>query len=192
VCLLGSGCGCGCPSPTPVPLLHGTAVGYVLRLDEIPTAGFTADMPPQSVDPSTVFGSAADLTALRRAGLSGAASARYLQPAPVLATANGPLDVVATVITFSGVPGAHRGMAALTRQVDERPGAAAVSAGNLGAEAHAVTQTATASDGTVVLEVTVLWRVANVLNELVIRGRQGGTGIGDAVAIANRQAAGER
>jgi hypothetical protein len=166
-------------------------VGYVLKLDQMPAPGFVADMPPRAVDASTIFASAADVAALRRVGMSETASARYLRPAPVLATANGPLDVVATVITFSGVSGAHRGMATLSAQVDAHPGAAADSAGNLGAESHAVTQTATASDGTVVLEVTVVWRVANVLNEMVIRGRQGGTGVGDAVEVAARQAAGE-
>lgn len=164
----------------------------MLKLDQLPAPGFTVSAPPHAVDPATIVATAADVTALKMAGLSDAASARYLQQAPVLATANGPLDVVASVITFSGVSGAHQGMGTLTRQVDGRPGTAAVSAGNLGAESHAVTQTATAPDGTVVLEVTVLWRVANVLNEMVIRGRQGGTGIGDAVEIAGRQAAGER
>jgi len=164
----------------------------VLRLDQLPAAGFTAAATPHVVGPSTVFSAEADVTALQRAGLSGAASARYLQPAPVLATANGPLDVVATVVAFSGVAGAHQGMLALTAQVDGRPGAVTVSAGDLGAESHAVTQSATASDGTVVVEITVLWRVANLLNEMVVRGRQGGTGVGDAVVIANRQAGGER
>lgn len=167
-------------------------MGYVLRLDQMPTSGYTADVTPHPVDPSTIFASAADVTALRRAGMGQAAMARYLQPAPVLATANGPLDVVATVVAFSGMSGAHQGMQRLTAQVDARPGAGQVSAGDLGAESHATTRTATASDGTVVVEITVLWRVANLLNEMVVRGRQGGTGVGDAVIIANRQLAGER
>jgi len=167
-------------------------VSYVLRLDQLPTSGFTADTTPHAVDPATVFAAAADLAALRGAGLGGAATARYLQPAPVLATANGPLDVVATVVAFSGVSGAHQGMTRLSAQVDARAGVGQVSAGDLGAESHAVTRTATAADGTVVVEVTVLWRVANLVNEMVVRGRLGGTGVGDAVVIANRQAAGER
>ena len=167
-------------------------MSYVLRLDQMPTSGYTAAATPQAVDPSTIFARGADVTALRRGGMGQAAMARYLQPAPVLATANGPLDVVATVVAFSGVSGAHQGMQRLTAQVDARPGVGQVSAGDLGSESHATTQTATASDGTVVVEITVLWRVANLLNEMVVRGRQGATGVGDAVIIANRQAAGER
>jgi hypothetical protein len=168
------------------------AVSYVLRLDQMPTSGYTAAATPHAVDPSTIFAGAADVTTLRRAGMGQAAMARYLQPAPVLATANGPLDVVATVIAFSGVSGAHQGLQRLAAQVDARPGAGQVSAGDLGAESHATTQTATASDGTVVVEITVLWRVANLVNEMVVRGREGGTGVGDAVIVASRQAAGER
>ncbi|HEX6492669.1 MAG TPA: hypothetical protein VF112_04100 [Candidatus Dormibacteraeota bacterium] len=167
-------------------------MSYVLRLDQMPTSGYTAAVTPRAVNPSTIYSAAADVTALRTAGMGGAATARYLQPAPVLATANGPLDVVASVIVFSGVSGAHQGMQRLTAQVDARPGIGQVSAGDLGAESHATTQTATASDGTVVVEITVLWRVANLLNEVVVRGRQGATGVGDAVIIANRQAGAER
>jgi len=172
-------------------VLHGVPASYVLRLDRLPAAGFIAATAPQTVDPATVFAEGAALTALRRAGMGGAASAHYLRPVNELATANGPLDVVATVIGFSGVEGAHQGMTRLAAQLDARSGVGEVSAGDLGAESHAVSRTATAADGTVAVEVTVIWRVGNLLNEVAVRGREGGTGVGDAVDIAHRQADGE-
>jgi hypothetical protein len=173
-------------------LLRGAPAGYVLRLDQLPAAGFVADASPHPVDATALAGAAEVVSALRSAGLSGAASAHYVRAVPVLATANGPLDVVATVAAFSAVSGAHDAMGRLVAQIDGRPGAGVVSAGDLGAESHAVTETATASDGTRVVQVTVIWRVANLVNEMAVRGRLGGTGIGDAVVIAHRQADGEQ
>jgi hypothetical protein len=38
----------------------------------------------------------------------------------------------------------------------------------------------------------VIWRVANLVNEMAVRGRLGGTGLGDAVVIAHRQGDGEQ
>jgi hypothetical protein len=163
----------------------------VLRLDQLPAAGFVADASPHPVDATTLSGRAEVVSALRSAGLSGAAGAHYVRPVPVLATANGPLDVVATVIAFVATGGAHDAMGRLVAELDGRPGAGAVSAGDLGAESHAVTETATAADGTRVVQVTVIWRVANLVNEMAVRGRDGGTGLGDAVIVAHRQADGE-
>jgi hypothetical protein len=167
-------------------------VSYVLRLDQLPAAGFTAVMTPRVVDAGTLSKQAAVVAAIRRDGLTGVAGAEYVDEVPVLATANGPLDVVATVAGFSAASGAHAAMASLAADLDALAGSSGISAGDLGVESHAVTQTATATDGTPVVQVTVLWRVANLVNELAVRGRVGGTGIGDAVDIAGRQANGER
>jgi hypothetical protein len=164
----------------------------VLRLDQLPTAGFVTDAAPHPVDVTALSTTAEVVSALRSAGLSGVAGAHYVRQVPVLATANGPLDVVATVAAFAATAGAHDAMGRLVAQVDARPGAGAVSAGDLGAESHAVTETATASDGTPVVQVTVIWRVANLVNEMAVRGRLGGTGLGDAVVIAHRQGDGEQ
>ncbi|MEA2672523.1 MAG: hypothetical protein QOG45_2743, partial [Chloroflexota bacterium] len=101
------------------------------------------------------------------------------------------LDVVATVAAFAAAAGAHGGMSRVVAGLDARPGAGAESVGDLGEESHAVTETALAADGTRVVQVTVVWRVANLVNEMAVRGRLGGTGLGDAIAIARRQSAAE-
>ncbi len=54
-----------------------------------------------------------------------------------------------------------------------------------------MTETASAADGTKVVQVTVLWRSRNLVNEMAVRGRLGGTGLGDAIDIAHRQSDGE-
>jgi hypothetical protein len=183
-----AGCGGATASPT---LLRGAPTSYVLTLDRLPAAGFVAAMAPSAADAAALTSQAAVQSALRAAGLSGVASAHYVREVAVLATANGPLDVVATVAAFGGVAGAHQGMARLVSEVDARAGAGAVSAGDLGDESHAVSETATAADGTRVVQVTVLWRTRNLINEMAVRGRLGGTGLGDAIDIAHRQSDGE-
>lgn len=167
-------------------------LSYVLRLDQLPTAGFTAVMPPRVLDVGALSADTTVQGAITKDGLSGVAGAEYVNEVPVLATANGPLDVVATVAAFGAAAGAHTAMARLAAALDARSGATGISAGDLGAESHAVTQAATATDGTRVVQVTVLWRVANLVNVMAVRGRAGGTGVGDAIVIATRQAAGER
>ncbi len=186
-----AGCGGGAAAPTPV-LLHGAPASYVLPLDRLPAAGFIAAPAPQGVDVAALSGQATVQSALRAAGLSGVASAHYVLQVPELATANGPLDVVATVAAFGAGSGAHEGMRRLAAELDARPGAGAVSAGDLGEESHAVTENALAADGTRVVQVTVLWRVANLVNEMAVRGRLGGTGLGDALVLARRQSEAER
>jgi hypothetical protein len=186
-------CGSGSTATaTPPAVLHGAPVSYVLRLEQLPTAGFTAVMTPRVLEASALSSESAVASAVEKDGLGGVAGAEYVNEVPVLATANGPLDIVATVASFSAASGAHAAMARLAAALDARSGASAVSAGDLGAESHAVSQAATATDGTPVVQITVLWRVANLVNAMAVRGRVGGTGIGDAVIIANRQAAGER
>jgi hypothetical protein len=182
-----AGCG-GTAAPSP-SLLSGPPAAYVLRLDQLPAAGFIADTQPQSVDAGALSSDGAVVSGLRRDGLRGVATAHYLRTVPELATANGPLDVVATVAAFGTVTGAHTGMGRLATDADGRAGAGVVSAGDLGAESHAVTEAATTPDGTRVVQVTVIWRVANLVDEVAVRGRMGGTGVGDAVVIAARQSA---
>jgi lipid-binding SYLF domain-containing protein len=165
------------------------ATGYLLRLDQLPAAGFVAAAGPHAVAAAALFPDAALVTGLRRAGLRDAATAHYVLTVPVLATANGPLDVVPAVLSFGGVAGARAGMGLLVSRADARAGATAMSAGDLGEESHAVTETATAADGTPVVQVTVIWRETNLVDEVAVRGRLGGTGVGDAVVIAGRQEA---
>jgi hypothetical protein len=185
--MAGTGCGGSAPAAGP-RVLGGAPTGYLLRLDQLPVAGFVASPGPHPVAASTLWPDGTVAAGLRRAGLRAAATAHYVRTVPVLATANGPLDVVATVVSFAGAGAAHTGVGVLMRDADARPGATAMSAGDLGDESHAVTETATAGDGTPVVQVTVIWRVSNLVDEIAVRGRLGGTGVGDAVIIAARQA----
>jgi hypothetical protein len=184
------GCGSGAAAPGPV-LLHRAPASYVLPLDRLPAAGFVAAEAPHPADAAALWGQAAVQSALRAAGLSGVASAHYVRQVPELATANGPLDVVPTVAAFAAAAGAQDGMRRVVAELDARPGAGALSAGDLGDESHAITETALAGDGTRVVQVTVVWRVVNLVNELAVRGRLGGTGLGDAIVLAGRQSAAE-
>jgi hypothetical protein len=183
-----TGCGAG-PGPTSPRLLGGAPAGYLVRLDQLPAAGFVAAAGPHAVAVAALSPDATVVSGLRRAGLRGAATAHYVHAVPVLATANGPLDVVPTVLSFGGVAGARTGMRLLAGHADARAGATAMSAGDLGQESHAVTEEATAADGTPVVQVTVIWRETNLVDELEVRGRLGGTGLGDAEIIARRQEA---
>lgn len=185
------GCGGGAAAPGPV-LLHRAPVSYVLPLDRLPAAGFVAAEAPHPAAAAALWGQAGMQGALRAAGLSGVASAHYVREVPELATANGPLDVIATVAAFAAAAGAQDGMRRVVAELDARPGAGALSAGDLGDQSHAITETALAGDGTRVVQMTVVWRVVNLVNEMAVRGRLGGTGLGDAIALAGRQSAAER
>ncbi|HEV7678373.1 MAG TPA: hypothetical protein VGQ42_07380 [Candidatus Dormibacteraeota bacterium] len=121
-----------------------------------------------------------------------AATVRFFRSVPVLATSNGPVDVGSTVMRFPDSAAAHAAYAAQTKHTDAVAGILPESAGALGDEAHAGELAQTAGDGTPVVEVTVTWRTANLVSTLVVRSRQGGVPLGDALILAHSQAAGER
>ena len=62
-----------------------------------------------------------------------------------------------------------------------------MSAGPLGDEAHADSLVMTAPDGVQAVQVTLEWRVANLVVVLIARGRYGGTRLDDALVLAHRQ-----
>jgi hypothetical protein len=66
------------------------------------------------------------------------------------------------------------------------------SAGALGDQAHADQLLTTSPDGVPLVEVTLTWRTDNLVSVLVVRGRDGGTGLSDALLLAHAQAAGQR
>jgi hypothetical protein len=182
-----------CGSSPAAPTLARSATAYLLTLDRLAAPGFTVVEPARAISADTVAdGDAAFTTALHGAQLQDAATARFFRSVPVLATANGPVDVSSTVMRFATAAGAHTAFAAQTTHTDAVPGMLPESAGALGDEAHADERDQTASDGTPVVEVTVTWRTTNLVSTLVVRGRQGGTRLGDALILAHSQAAGER
>ena len=178
---------CGSPSPL---LFTRPASAYLLTLDELRTPGFTETESAHTID---VAGLAAGDTTLAAAlggvGLRDASTARYFRAVQPLSTANGPLDVRTTVLRCAAVSGASTAFAALTRHTDAVPSMVPESAGALGDEAHADQVLSTSSDGVPLVEVTLTWRVANLVSVLVVRGRDGGTGLADALVLAHAEAA---
>jgi hypothetical protein len=76
--------------------------------------------------------------------------------------------------------------AADAHRLDTADGAAAVSTGPLGDEAHADSIVRSTPGGLQAVQITLEWRNSNVLNLLVVRGRYGGTRLDDALVLAHR------
>jgi len=185
------GGGGGAPSPTPTLFTRG-AVAYLLTLDQLRVAGFTVDEAAHTVGSSGVSAGDPQLqTGLRAAGMRDAATVRYFRDVPDLATADGFIDVRSTVLAFSGGGPAHRAFLAEVRHTDAVPHIVPESTDALGDEAHADLLTVTSPDGVPVVELTVITRHANLVEIVVIRGRQGGTSLADALILAHRQLAGQ-
>jgi hypothetical protein len=181
--LLLAACGSGgLPSPT---LLTRPAASYLLTLDQLRTPGFTVVDAAHPVDAESLPSS------FRSAGLQDSATERYFRAVPTLSTSNGPLDVRTTVVRFATVSGAHSAYAALTLQTDAVANIVPESAGALGDEAHADQLLSTSPDGVQLVEETLTWRIANLVSTLVVRGRDGGTGLSDALLLAHAEAAGQ-
>lgn len=172
-------------------LSMGNPLGYLISIDQLVAPNFTASTTAALVDASALAGGAiGTATALTHDGLQSAARVEY-QRAEDFSTANGPLDVVATVERFAGVSGARAAYLAGVQQLDARPGATPTSTGPLGDDAHAISVVKTTSGGLSAVEITVEWRVANLVNIIVARGRYGGTRLDDVLVLADRQTANE-
>jgi hypothetical protein len=129
---------------------------------------------------------------LRGDGLVDAARARYLLPAPQLATANGPLDVISVVERFGSASGAAAAYGSEIVGLDHAAGAQLLSTGPLGDAGHAtIEQAAVSTTGITAVQVTLEWRSGALVNRLLVRGRQGATGLGDALILGRRQLARE-
>jgi hypothetical protein len=94
---------------------------------------------------------------------------------------------VATAQRFAGVSGASSAYSANVRQLDAIVGAVAASTGPLGDEAHSISVIRTTAGGLQAVEITVVWRVGNLVNIIVARGRYGGTRLDDALVLAALQ-----
>jgi hypothetical protein len=178
----------GCAKPASSPLLRAAPATYLLGVDQLVSPDFSLDVPPHSVDVAGIAGT--DSTAaqqLRAAGFIAGASEDFFRVVGSLALANGPVQIRDTAEEFPSASGAASVYASDISRLDAAAASRAVSTGALGDAAHATTTTATSPEGVAVLEITVEWRVDNVLDILVVRGRSGGTRPDDALILAHRQ-----
>ncbi len=177
----------GCGAAT-APVLRGAAAGYLLGVDQLVAPGFSLDVAPHTLSAADVAAAGHGVTSeLTAAGLTGAAGEDLFRPVGDLSTSNGPVQVGDTVEEFATAGGAAASYRTDVTRLDALAGSRATSTGALGDAAHAITRTSTSAAGVAVIEVTVEWRVQNLVNILVIRGRSGGTRLDDALLLAHRQ-----
>ena len=163
----------------------------VLGIDQLADPGFTRYGALAAATPVEFAGGDTSLAAsLRRDGFSAAATVRYTRQAD-FAVADGPLDVTASAAAFSTSTGASAAFHQVAGADDDAAGAVAVSTGPLGDEAHADSTVRALPNGLEAVQLAVVWRVANMLNVLVLRGRSGGTTLADALVLAEAQTANE-
>jgi hypothetical protein len=165
-------------------LATGDPLHYLIRIDQIVVSNFVVSTPAAHVDATTLAAGDASVAAgLTRDGLQSAARVEY-QRSIDFSTSNGPLDIVSTVERFSGVSGAASAYQTGVRQLDAMSGAVPTSTGPLGDAAHSINIVRTTSGGLQAVEIDVIWRVGNLVNVLVARGRYGGTRLNDALVLA--------
>ena len=144
-----------------------------------------------SIDSSDIAGS--DATRARQLAsdaLQSAATVRYARDAN-FATSNGPIDVISTVERFASSTGAAHSYGIDVHALDAFPQAVPLATGTLGDASHADSVVRTTSSGFQAVQITVEWRLANVVNILVVRGRYGGARLVDALTLAHREATNE-
>lgn len=180
--LMLSGCGDGGPG-----LFTGDPLHYLITIDQLTVPDFTASSAAHHVDAATLAGGDQAVAAgLTGDGLQSAASVEY-QRTVDFSTSNGPLDIVATVARFATIAGATSSYTTGVHQLDAEPGAVAASTGPLGEQAHSISVVKPTTSGISAVEITVEWRVGNLLNIIIARGRYGGTRLDDALLLANLQ-----
>jgi hypothetical protein len=176
----------GCASAT-AALSTIDPVHDLITIDQLVVPGFTVTSPSEHVLAPTLGGGDAALTsALDGSGLQSAAQVEF-QRGVDFSTSNGPLDIVATVERFAAVSGASTSYVAGVRHLDAIPGAVPTSTGPLGDAAHAINVVRTTPGALQAVEITVIWRVRNLVNIVVVRGRYGGTRLNDALVLAGLQ-----
>jgi len=163
---------CGSGGSPPAALHTAAPATYLLSLDELRTPGFTVAEGPHDT-----------------AGDCAAATVRYFREVPELALSNGPLDVRSTVLRCGSIAQATAAYAAAVKRTDAVGGETPESAGVLGDAAHADTLRVS-SAGVGLVEVTLSWRSANLVSTLVIRERDAGNPLADALILAHAEAAG--
>jgi hypothetical protein len=168
-------------------LATGDPLHDLITLDQLVAPDFTVSSPAVHVNASTLAGGDASLAAtITAAGLQSAASVEY-QRGIDFSTSNGPLDVVATVMQFASIAGATSVYGANVKQLDALSGAVPTSTGPLGDEGHSISVVRTTSGGLQAVEITVVWRLGNLVNIIIARGRYGGTRLDDVLILAGVQ-----
>jgi hypothetical protein len=179
-----------CSGATTSGIYAGPPLNYLLTVDQMESPDFLIQAPARTLNAaqlSSVTGQNAK--AMTHNGLLSGASTEYFRDVGALSISNGPVDIVATAETFTGPSQAsnqfHADIAARESSSREQP----ISTGPLGDEAHADTELAVAPDAdqTSVIQITLEWRLGNILNVLVVRGRYGGARLTDALQLANKQ-----
>ena len=180
--MLVSGCG-----TTGSAALTGDPLRYLITIDQLVVSDFTVSGAAAHVDAAALAnGDTTVAAALTRSGLQSAARVEYQRDVEFI-TSNGPLDVIATVERFATVSGATAVYTADVRRLDALPGAVPASTGPLGDEAHSISTVKPTPGGFMAVEITVEWRVGNLINLIVTRGRYGGSRLDDALALAANQ-----
>ena len=175
---------CGSDSSS---LATGDPLHDLITIDQLAAPDFTVSSPATHVDASTLAGGDAALaSAITAAGLQSAASVEY-QRGIDFSTSNGPIDVVATVMRFASIAGATRAYVANVKQLDKMSGAVPASTGPLGDEGHSISVVRTTPGGLQAVEITVVWRLDNLVNVIIARGRYGGTRLDDVLILAGVQ-----
>jgi hypothetical protein len=178
----------GCGNAAAPQVLHAPPGTYLLGIDQLVSADFSLDTPPHQVTAADIAASgSAAAQQLNAVGFTSAAGEEFFRAGGNLALTNGPLQVRDTVEEFASAAGAVTIYRTDIVRLDAVTGAAAVSTGSLGDAAHCTTRTATSPTGDLVVEITVEWRVGNLLDVLVVRGRSGATRPDDALLLAHRQ-----
>ena len=182
LCAVLAGCG-----ESSGPRFKADPLQYLLKLAQLQSPDFTIEVPATS-QPAAGFasGNPTAQSQLAQAGLTGAAAVTFFRTAD-FATSNGPIEVVDSVAQFNGEDGAHQWFVTDGDRLNKEQGAQPVSTGALGDEVHATTQVATAPDGVQAIQISLEWRVANVVALLHVRGRYGGARLEDALVLAHRQ-----
>jgi hypothetical protein len=172
---------------TATSLATGDPLHDLVTLDQLVVPNFIVSSPAAHVDASTLAdGDASLAAALTADGLQSAASVEY-QRGVDFSTSNGPIDVVATVMRFASIAGASSAYNANVKRLDAMAGAVPASTGPLGDEGHSISVVRTTSGGLQAVEIDVVWRLGNLVNIIIARGRYGGTRLDDALVLAGVQ-----
>lgn len=173
--------------------MAGTPASCLLTLDQLGAPGFTVDTPVHVISIADVAANDT-LRAQRLAvdGYSGGAAVDFFRQPVNIALENGPIQVRDQCERFTTATGAAALYADDVGRLDAAAGATPVSTGSLGDAGHATTTTVTdPASGVRLVEFIVEWRVANLVDVLTVRGRDGGTRLSDALDLAHRQTAAE-
>jgi hypothetical protein len=183
--------GCG-NQPAAPQVLRAAPLRYLLGIDQLVSPDFSVNTAPHALAVADIAGNdSAAAQQLRAAGFTAAAGEDFFRAAGDLTLTNGPVQILDTVEQYASAAGASTVYGNDISRLDAVSGAVAVSTGSLGDAAHCTTRTATSAEGILIIEISVEWRVDNLLDVLVVRGRSGGTRPDDALILAHRQTATE-